>query len=691
MLRVKFVFKLVCLFLSYSSLCDAYMELSIENLVNQKDFFSTALKSDSKIVLEEPYKLYKKRQYLDCYNSADKILSNKEGGSLETDLLSLAITCYVSTPSRKRPEFNLKHTFLIEPEVIKKVFRDLSHRLVREIIKKEVKGGQHPNLVSFLKENVSSICLFDENKTFAQKILKEISQKQDFFKLKLNALPCGFELGETFDVLKEDRETYKIYSKKGLKAIQNRPQVRFSYIKLKIGKREYSKFRRLNKKKSLEYILKLSQAPGYVMNRISKNLFYRGKYKLLIEFLKNSKIPPETMSYIVKSKAALGDYEGVLSVTTDLIHKQDGWSEEILLTRGGVFLRQKKYEEAEKNFELMLKNAKDLRLSALYWRWVSLIELNEKKAAKKVSKELLKNYPFTYYGLIVAHHYKGPKFFEKYSGKYINYSEKFKTISDTDVERFKTYYRLGWKSAFYDLYQKVEEELSPKEKAAFALVFYNFGEVRHTIRILNNEWDNDSSLRAEPFISSSFTFMYSDSILKEADKNKNLGPEIVRAIIRQESAFQEKAKSGSGAKGLMQLMNPTARELARQLRVKRFNVNRSLYDASINIKLGSKYMDRLINANKGYLPYAFASYNAGPGKMNRWSSKRDSIYSLKKGLDHRLEKNVSEFWIEELPWSETRFYTKALLRNMGIYLAISGQKESFNCNPFWTCSPQTQD
>jgi len=98
-------------------------------------------------------------------------------------------------------------------------------------------------------------------------------------------------------------------------------------------------------------------------------------------------------------------------------------------------------------------------------------------------------------------------------------------------------------------------------------------------------------------------------------------------------------------------------------------------------------MDRLVSANNGYLPYAFASYNAGPGKMNRWSSKRDKIYELKKGLEYRKEAvdNVNEFWVEELPWVETRFYTKALLRNMGIYTALAGQKKSFDCKPFWVC------
>jgi len=135
-------------------------------------------------------------------------------------------------------------------------------------------------------------------------------------------------------------------------------------------------------------------------------------------------------------------------------------------------------------------------------------------------------------------------------------------------------------------------------------------------------------------------------------------PALMHAVIRQESAFDTKAISRAGARGLMQLMPATARQVARQLKV-RHNKQKLLTDPVHNLRLGSAYLDHLRENYDGSLILAVAAYNAGPGNVNRWI---------------RLNGDPREFstfdaidWIESIPFSETRNYVQRVLENMTVY------------------------
>jgi soluble lytic murein transglycosylase len=94
----------------------------------------------------------------------------------------------------------------------------------------------------------------------------------------------------------------------------------------------------------------------------------------------------------------------------------------------------------------------------------------------------------------------------------------------------------------------------------------------------------------------------------------------------------------------------------------------------------------LIVSSKGYVPYALASYNAGPGNLFRWSKLRPGVQDLRKGFDVKTYGAFDEIWVEELPWSETRFYVKAVLRNFGLYRLLSDQSGGFSCDFYWICT-----
>lgn len=96
-------------------------------------------------------------------------------------------------------------------------------------------------------------------------------------------------------------------------------------------------------------------------------------------------------------------------------------------------------------------------------------------------------------------------------------------------------------------------------------------------------------------------------LVQEAANKQSLQPELVHAVIKQESAFRPCAVSFKGALGLMQLMPSTARQ---------FHVN-DVFDPEQNIQAGAAYLKQLLNRYKGDLRLALIAYNAGPGRADR--------------------------------------------------------------------------
>jgi len=131
---------------------------------------------------------------------------------------------------------------------------------------------------------------------------------------------------------------------------------------------------------------------------------------------------------------------------------------------------------------------------------------------------------------------------------------------------------------------------------------------------------------------------YEDAIIKYAKQN-NLDPYLIMGLIHQESTFNPSARSPVGAVGLMQLMPPTAKELARRL-----HSSANIDNPEVNIRLGTFYFRQLVDMFGGVVQLAVASYNAGMGNVMRWRRG-----TPKKPLDE---------FIESMPFPETRNYVK---------------------------------
>lgn len=148
-----------------------------------------------------------------------------------------------------------------------------------------------------------------------------------------------------------------------------------------------------------------------------------------------------------------------------------------------------------------------------------------------------------------------------------------------------------------------------------------------------------------------FPAQYVEIIGRECRK-RGLDPCLVMALILQESSFEPRAVSPANAHGLMQLLPPTARLLAKKVRMKRPRTEQ-LFDPSVNIPLGVYHFSGLLKDFDGQEEKALASYNAGSSRVKIWVEEGNYA-------------DASEF-IENIPFSETRSYVKIILRDRWFY------------------------
>lgn len=139
----------------------------------------------------------------------------------------------------------------------------------------------------------------------------------------------------------------------------------------------------------------------------------------------------------------------------------------------------------------------------------------------------------------------------------------------------------------------------------------------------------------------------------------NIDPMLTFAIIKTESDFDERAKSRSGAIGLMQLMESTAKEQAEKLEME--YSKEMLYDPETNLKLGLNYFDTLLDYyNQNYI-LAFAAYNAGLGNVQKW---------IEDGI---IKEDGSD--IENIPFKETNLYVRKIIKTYELYRELYITKE----------------
>lgn len=336
-----------------------------------------------------------------------------------------------------------------------------------------------------------------------------------------------------------------------------------------------------------------------------------------------------------------------------------------------------KYKDAIKALRQFLDDfpRSTYRYRARYWLAQSLTHEQEHEKAKKMYEELQQETPLTYYGLLAATAIGKP------IDSQIDTSTPVAAENDDGLTPLETFrlkrakHLLAEKAyglasyEFKDL--KARDGLSSPFLAYLAMLNFksrNYSGCFQLIgELIQRGYDGILSGYGLQMI---FPMDFFDLIKKYSNEN-GLDPILVLSLIKQESAFDEEVNSGVGAMGLMQLMPTTASETDPQVSIA------NLLEAEPNIRVGTKYLKKLMTRFNGNIVLALAGYNAGPNAADRWIR------------DNPQGRGIQEF-IESIPYKETREYVGSIIRNYYWYSRqLNGQLPK-SLGFFWS-NPSSPD
>jgi soluble lytic murein transglycosylase-like protein/TolA-binding protein len=353
-----------------------------------------------------------------------------------------------------------------------------------------------------------------------------------------------------------------------------------------------------------------------------------------------------------------------------------GW---LYYSQGLFGMAVREFEEAVERFPQSM-----FASNALYWQAKALEKSAHGPQALRVYEQVARDFPYTYYGLRAQAilHSKAALWPAPGSASLLSNGSAFPTgrsqqlqvdSSLSDAAHF--HYVRADELLTLRFLEDAREEIAQFagrvgegvfERTVLARMYLRADMPLQTIRTLNGALNSVAaherlSLPAE-FWTTFFPRLYWEEVL-EATKFTRLDPLLILGVVRQESAFNARAISRSDARGLMQLLPSTGREVYQRLGLETFRDD-LLFDPQMNVRLGAQYLGGLAETHRGNLILALAAYNAGPRRVRQW-------------LQALSTADWDEF-IERLPFEETRLYVKSVLRNYGVYqqlytLAPDGQ------------------
>jgi len=216
--------------------------------------------------------------------------------------------------------------------------------------------------------------------------------------------------------------------------------------------------------------------------------------------------------------------------------------------------------------------------------------------------------------------------------------------NDPSVRRATELYAVGDRINARREWYRLLPGLSEREKAIAASLATEIGWTSQAIRTANAAALRDAlELR--------FPEPYTDEFQRVSHVT-TVPDDFLFAVARQESLFDPRARSSANARGLMQLIHPTAERVARRIGLDEPSTS-DLYDPALNIELAGHHLASLLVRYDGRRPLAAAAYNAGEHRVDRWIKDVSGQWM--------------DVWIEGIPFRETRNYVKNVMAFTQVY------------------------
>ena len=267
----------------------------------------------------------------------------------------------------------------------------------------------------------------------------------------------------------------------------------------------------------------------------------------------------------------------------------------------------------------------------------------EKKTRKKVSinlSKLAENASF--YGFLAADQLKRP--YARLLKKETNWNALTPRIRNIPaIQRATELYDLGLPDLGKKEWFWALKSLNKQDTLAAAAYAHQINQPFLGIITVSQTKDwNQTGLR--------FPLRY-QSLVQNVARSQRILPAWVYGIMRRESAFDPYIVSTANAKGLMQVLPATARNVAKKLGIRGHKTSDLLVPEK-NARIGAGYLSQMLKRFNGNYVKATASYNAGPHRIPRWAP------------DYPI---TAPQWIESIPFKETRNYVRAVMSYTTIY------------------------
>jgi soluble lytic murein transglycosylase len=313
-------------------------------------------------------------------------------------------------------------------------------------------------------------------------------------------------------------------------------------------------------------------------------------------------------------------------------------------------LKQSRWDRIIKIYETELPNNFKEQEKWLYWYARSLEMQNRPIEGKNILIGLSNKR--SYYGFLSSAKLLRPYSF-KFKAVNINASQIEAVLKNKSVQR-------AYELLQIDRINKASQEWSFALKNMVEWELHAAAKLADSLNIPNWAITALSDAKQQDDLSLRFPKHYSQHIVNEAKKNQ-LDPAWVFAVTRQESAFKPYVKSYAGALGLMQLMPQTGYMVAKTINLHLRN-HYDILDINNNVKLGSKYLQLMLNRYKNMV-VATAAYNAGPGRVCKWLPPHDI---------------AADIWVETIPFKDTKEYVQNVMAHTVIYQKLLGNNHYLN-------------
>jgi len=341
--------------------------------------------------------------------------------------------------------------------------------------------------------------------------------------------------------------------------------------------------------------------------------------------------------------------------------------------RGWIAKREKDYATAEKSFEQLANETQNeaTKHRAEFWLGKVKFDLHKTDDAKAIWEKLTQDDPIGYYGVLAYYQLDKPMQVKSKVTEVVSSTglkEIYRVLHPEIAESLIRVGELDALQSYLDDVTKVYKKAKNQNDETWVKLLQYYAHAGLYLKLYENlnvisAEQRDSILQNHPELLFPRPF---DQEITKAATQFGVEPELIYSIIRQESAFNPKARSGADAFGLMQILPEIAHDLSKKYKMP-FDKNEQLYDPAANVKFGAALLhDQMQKYNDQFI-LAVASYNANDKAIHNWMASRFKGDSLE--------------FIEDIPYEETRGYVRLVMRNLIFYRLLASKNSMLTFPP----------